>query len=453
MANTFSSTAGQTLVQDVSGVLTGANGKIYPTFPASSGRFTSTAFTFMLKSVLPTFGSSTPDTTVSRTQSGTTYYYDTVRGLDTNTGLSAAQARKTLPQYLTANNSKYMIAAGSTVSRGKLPLIPTAANVVVTCYDGDPLSSKYGQEITDQPNPFIRAQLGGWVSDYEKQTKYWTLDLGFTATDTISSITTSAVAANSCADFLLRGVVIKGCPSAIYAQTNGNALRVEDFVIDSAQTNPDLNSNKFGGVGIRWDTATQQTGTLSVVRFFAEHIGEDFFHAVYPGSSPVTVSDFAVVHTCDQQKYSSQHADVFQFGANPGAFTIKRGVIAHTLQPGPLTINDSGVSTPVGGIVVQTGTQSTVTTGGTVQDVIFITGGQISNIFSQAGVQFSRCVGLAVPTPTAITSAMLTWSVNGSESDCVWAVQDAKYGAYVRAILNNSTVTRTNVTEIPSFGG
>ena len=440
-------------VREIQGVLTGPSGKTYPTFPSSSGRFDSTAFMFMLKSLVPNFGSSSADTSVSRTQTGNTYFYDPVRGLDTNTGLSASSPKKTFPQYLTAANSKYLVAAGTTIFLSGVTMVPTAASVVLSVYDGDPLSPKFGQEIKDQPNPFIRALFGGWVSDDEIQKKYFTIDFGFSTSDTLTGLTRSAIGTNSCADFLLRGCLIKNCPTAVYAQTNGNNLRMEDFVIQSAQANPDMNAFKFGGVGVRWDAAPAKAGSLSMTRFFMEHIGEDCIHAVNSGTTPVSITNFAIVHTSDQQKYSSQHCDVFQLGPNPGNFTIQRGVIQHKLNGASVTVNDRGSAVPVGAILVQSGAQSTVTTGGAVTDCLFVTAGQVANIVTQSGATFTRCIGLSIPTTTPVTSAMVNWWVAGSEVDCVWAVQDSQYGSYPRAIMNNAAVTITNVVEIPSFGG
>lgn len=435
---------------------------------AQNSRWTEIPLLRELRALLPTFGSSTADSTVSRTETGTTFYFDTVRGLDTNTGLSASSPKKTVPQFIgnAQNNSKLMIAAGSTIALSNVALTPVNTRCTITCYDGDPSSSKFGQEIKDQPNPFIRGLLGGWITDSEGSSKYFTINPGWDGLSLGSSSLTTGAALNSgsCPNLLIRGAIFTGCITGIILSGGNTAYaRVEDCWFKSCKTDPTTNTNNFGGAGIRVNGSTDVAPTLSLARCFIEGVGEDCIWSWYTSAitGTLTCSDFAIRHTADQQKYNTQHCDVFQLNAYPGAVTIRRGIIQHSTKTAPL-LSSTADTTSIGGCFVSTNTTgNTSGTGGLVEDCIIVSNNQIANIERQSGFTFRRCIGVMSENnpnlPLGITSAALLtaqYSATITEDNCVWAVhRDASQPTSIRASINGA-VSNTQigtVVDVPNF--
>jgi hypothetical protein len=431
-------------------------------------RFPELSLVRELRALLPTFGSSTADTTRSRSETGPVLYYDTVRGNDSNNGTTALLARRTVPQFLAngQHNSKIFIAAGSTIPLAGIPLTPVNNRCTITVYDGNPASSTFGQEILDQPNPFLRAQAGGWLSDAEIASKYFTIDNGFgeTPLGALSLTTGAAINTGSCPNILIRGFVTTNGPTGIVVQgANANTIRLEDFAIRWAQTDPRTNNNRFGGCGIRVTGSAGASPNLSVARCFIEGVGEDVMHAVQASAvtGQITWSDFAVSHACVRQLYNAQHADFVQLGGRPGGVTIRRGVVHHAVQNAPLLTPNA--TTAIGGILVSTGTTGdTSGTGGLMEDVIMVSNIQHVLMERQPGFTLRRCIGImSANNPNAAlgitASVMLVNAFTGTifEEDCIWAVnRPVGAGPGIRASISGGAAgTQTNVIDIPNYLG
>lgn len=436
------SSAGLTLVQSIDAkaqrnVLGLSNALTMP----GSQAFPYIGLFFALRSTLPTFGNSVADTSKSR--SATTTYYYSPTGNAANTGLSHTSPKPiptTGPWYLTASNAKYMIQAGSTVT---VQMVPTGSPVTISVYN-----PSTGAEILDQPNPFILATLGGWVSDSQIASKYFNIE--YAVDPATSTLTSSAVSGGSCADLLLRGanLIGSGTANGFYTQ-NATKCRLEDVVISGFSIPAQSRADKNGGIAIRLNGASG--GAPVVTRAWIKHNGEDVIHAVNQGSSyPLTLTDSAIIHTCDSCYYRSQHTDVWQMEANPGDFIARRCVIRHILKTPTVVDDTSGLTSAVGGGIVTVGTASPTIYAGLVEDCLIFTSSQAFNIQS-SGVVFNRVIGICEPSIHA-TQAMLAWQRPVTETDCIWAIVDASAGAYVRYEPGGSG-TKTNVVDIPSFSG
>lgn len=397
--------------------------------------------------ILPSFGSSAADSTVSATGTSS-MYYDTVLGSESNSGTSAFAPKKVIPQYITTANRKVFISNTSTVNA--IPT-PTVAGVTITVYDGDMSSSTYGQEIIDQPNPFIRALLGGWVTETEKRKKYFKvlrtdLDLS-TASLTTAQFLHNSPGAGAC---LVRGAWFAGgAPNAVYVDQPANTLRLEDSVIDhEVIMDPRLRADKQSCRGIRIGN-NPPTNKCTFARNFVGNVGEDAFYSFGTNNSNAPIIlDSAFNHKGLGQKYRSQHADVFQFNANPGGFIIRRTIVQHVLGTKIEIVDDgSGKDNPVGAIFISSGTAGTDTPGGLLEDCILMSNNQIGNVQYQTGVTYNRCIGLLLPS-SAEQNAMLNWFAAGVETDCIWGVLDPSKGGSIRFGSGVTGSTRTRVTEL-----
>lgn len=396
--------------------------------------------------ILPGFGSSAADSTVSATGTSS-MYYDTVLGSESNSGTNAFAPKKIVPQYITTANRKVYISNTSTINA--VPT-PTVAGVTITVYDGETGSSTFGQEIVDQPNPFIRALLGGWVTEIEKRKKYFKVlrtDLNLASSPlTTAQFLHNSPGAGAC---LVRGAWFAGgAPNAVYVDQPANTLRLEDSVIDhEVIMDPRLRADKQSCRGVRIGN-NPPTAKCTFARVFFGTVGEDQFYSfgTVDSNAPIIV-DSAFNHTGPGQRYRSQHADCLQFGPNPGGFVVRRTVFQHILGSAIEIVDDgSGKTNPVGTIFISSGDPATGS-GGLFEDCVLMSNNQIANVEFQSGVTFNRCIGMLL-SASIPQNAMLNFFGSGPavETDCIWAVLDPSQGGSVRYGAGGST--RTRVTEL-----
>lgn len=424
-----------------------------------------------LRSLLPSFGESVPDTSVSRTESGPHLYYDSVRGSDSNNGLSPASPRQSLPQYLAngQHNSKIHIAAGSTVvMQDRWSIIPVNDRCTITVYDGDPASPAFGQEITDQPNPFLRALLGiGPLTEAEIAAKYFRVRPGWDGISLGGSSLSTGAAFNtgSCPNLLIRGAVIDDAVSGFYCNAAsdpaGRFVRIEDCYIASAKTDPTANTLRFGGVGVRGDGAWGCSPNIDIARTWIEGCGEDalWLGRMADTTGRLTMSDFVILHTADRQVYGLQHADCLQFSERPGPYTLRRGVIYHSVRTAPLVDGGNAETLSTGGAIAQVGdTTVPASSGGLHEDLLVVSNSQWANIGQPGGV-FRRCIGIFTPDrpnlamgyTTGTSAALVNRLAESTEEDCVWAVRrpEAQAVPIRYSFPSVPANTRTGVQEIP----
>jgi hypothetical protein len=397
-----------------------------------------------LKSLCLGFGSSVADTSIGGGLTpANTLYYHPVTGLDTNSGLTPALAKKTLP-FSPAGNTKHLIASGTTISLGDNAAnffnTSNADNVVLSVYDSIASSPTFGQEITNQPNPFIRALACSWITDAEKAKYYFTIDGG--SLPNSASLTRGFNIDNGTyRKSVIRGAVIKNCTYTAISLKNAN-LRLEDCVIDTIQAVPTPTNNYYGGVGVRSDT----TGLLDAARLWISNIGED---ALWLGSSSNhKVVDSAIKHTCNQQKYGVQHCDAIQFNAYPANFVLRRLAILHLVQESPMLNSGSGEITAGGAVVVSTGTAGTDTPGGLMEDVIYVTNYQGTYFQQQSGVTKRRCIEYIVNKNIPPQTDLVTWQkTNNVEDSCVLAKQSL-VTTNTRVLMSAATSNFSNSVEV-----
>jgi hypothetical protein len=398
-----------------------------------------------IKPLVSNFGSSLSDTSVSRTESGNTVYIDEVRGNDSNDGLDKKHPKKTFLWRITASNQKWLIAAGSVLNIGTSEIELISSRLTMSVYDGNPESQTFGNEIIDQPNPFERALKNQWVTESEKNTKYFTIIASYDPLK-VSGACPCIMNESGC-DLLLRGAIIKNKNggSGITNRGKKSKIRVEDCVFEDivAIGRPD----HFGGCAVRIESNT--TLNNIICRCFFIRIGEDVIWGVNANQNyPVILTDSAIIHHAEGQKYSGQHADVLQMQGNPGKFIVRRCVIEHKLSSDPV-IDDGDGTVTIGGTIVAPSESSDGLTGGLIEDCIIFSNKQIHNIKSQKEVEMRRVIGVFLPLKNRKRDSMLYWFVGGIETDCVWAILDGKSGGNIR--YEGDTVNKTNVFDIINY--
>jgi len=366
----------------------------------------------------PGFGSSAKDSGVATgvTPTATIYIHPTL-GLDANAGTSHTAPKQTLPASAVAA-TKYLVAAGTTVTAGigVISLHTAANNSVLSVYDANASSPTYGQEITWQPDPFLRALFGGWHNAEERSTMYFTLQ---GTGDESASINARGVNFGSASAITcVRGAIIRGFRYAAVSASGGARVRVEDSIIEDILSAPSSANTYYGGAGIRCDAAASR---VDIVRCFIERVGEDIFYNT--GTAGFSFTDSAINHITQRQIYGVQHCDVTQLPAYPNQFVKRRLVIRHQVAGTVLLNSGNGETTAAGAVVMCTGTAGTDTPGGLIEDVVFVTNRQGTYFQRQTGVTLRRVVGLLVgDTSLSQAAAMLTWDRTGNTEDgCVFA--------------------------------
>ena len=371
----------------------------------------------MLK-LCPSFGSSARDSGIATgvTPTATIYIHPTL-GLDANAGTSHTAPKQTLPAGA-AVATKYLVAAGTTVTAGVgvISLHTAANNSVLSVYDANASSPTYGQEITWQPDPFLRALFGGWHTALERATLYFTLQ---GTGDESASVNARAINFGSAgAISCVRGAIIRGFRYSAVAANSGARIRVEDCIVEDILSAPSSTNTYYGGAGLRCDAAASR---VDIARCFIERIGEDIFYN--NGTAGFTFTDSAINHITQRQLYGVQHCDVTQLAAYPNQFVKRRLVIRHQVAGTVLLNSGNGETTAAGAVVMCTGTAGTDTPGGLIEDVVFVTNRQGIYFQRQTGVTMRRVVGLLVgDTSLSQAAAMLTWDRTGNtEDECVFA--------------------------------
>lgn len=399
----------------------------------------------MLVSSIPGFGSSAPDTSYNSgiTTTSTVFVHPQI-GDDANSGLTPDAPKRSLP--VPATGLKGLVAAGSTVQRnGSAGAAITSGvnNFGLSVYDAVVASPSWGQEIFTQPNPFDRAMLGLDVTDVERQTKYWTLDMGSVPTDTTATKGFHLLPGiNSGYRNVIRGAVIQNATQFAVESSNGT-LRVEDCIIQDIQWTPVSTNYYSGGEALRVNT--NSTAKIDAARLFIRRIGGDVAW-LHNGTSGHKVVDCSIVHTCDRQLVSLMHADVFQFDSYPGDFLFRRLAIRHRVSPNLLVDGGDGQLIPQGAVVMSTGNTGIDTPGGLIEDVVMLTNRQGFNFEEQSGTRLNRVAGLIVGDDGQ-GAAVLTIYQHGQheQSNCAFA-SIATPAARV-ATLTGAMVVSTNVQD------
>ena len=381
------------------------------------------------------FGSSTPDTaTRAGLTPANTLYYHPQLGNDANSGLTHLLPKQNLPASpdsagalgLVAN-TKYLIASGSTLTLAGTNAnfirvqANSPSNIIMSVYDSDATSPTYGQEILNQPNPFVRALAGMWITAAEKAKYYFTLDVNTppnVATQTRAFFMYHNGSIATVGKICLRGAVIKNATIGALQIRNAD-VRFEDCVVEKMLQDPDI-SGGTGGFGIR----NESNGNFDGARIWMSEVGEDCFwlyDSIAPYGCTNSLVDSAIWHTCDMQKNTGQHSDIFQFNSYPKNFVFRRLAIVHLVQDKALVGGDTNSG---GAVLVSTGALGTDTPGGLMEDVVFITNHQGTYMQKQSGVTFRRCVGLLVKRKVGAPTDLITWEQgNNVEDNCVWAIE------------------------------
>lgn len=402
-----------------------------------------------MRKLCPGFGSSARDAVVGgNVSTSAQMWYDPVNGNDANNGSTLALAKRTIPApFYVANNTKYFIPSGSTISlNGSTTWIQSdKLNVIITVWDSLIGSPTYGQEITWQPDPFMRALFGGWVTDSEKSRLYYTIEGNVTSTT--GNIRGVAVAnASSPTKNVIRGAVIRGFGYCAATAGANMTLRLEDCVIDGIGRTPGVDNGRTGGDGIRVESTT---GKMECARLFVSGVGVDCFW-VLADSTGNSVTDFAVYHTCDRQAFGSQHADVFQFaGGYPGDFTIRRGVIRLRVQPGNLSDSGNGELNSSGAVLMSSNGGATVRSGGLMEDVVFVSNHHGVHMNDQGGMTYRRVVGLLEGQTSNAPHGNVVYHGAGSNTEdaCVWATLGVS-GLQLRGIDVDAHVNKATTLDL-----
>jgi len=428
------------LVLGAAGVLT-----IPAPSPIESFVFSTYAPTMeMLVSRLPTFGSSAPDTSYNAGITTTsTVFVNPASGIDTNPG-TLALPRATIPTP--ATGLKVLVAAGTTLQGTGAAgdaVSSSVNNFCVSVYDSVTSSPTYGQEIFTQPNPFDRAMGGGTVTEQERAEMYFTIDRGSVPSDTVATKGYYFNPASSTYRNVIRGAIIKNATQFGVECRNGT-LRVEDCIIENIQWVPTTANGYFGGVGLRVNVNT--TAKIDAARLFMQDIGEDVAW-LHNGTSGHKIVDSAIVHNCAQQRFGIQHGDFAQFDAYPGDFVLRRLAVRHRVQRTTLLNSGNGETTPIGAVIMSTGTLGTDTPGGLVEDVVFLTNRQGFNFEKQSGTTLRRVIGLVVGDDGLGTTDLLTYQHGAHiQQDCVFATQ---YTSADRVkLLSGATVSASGVQDL-----
>lgn len=391
--------------------------------------------------LVPSIGQSAGDTTRGRSAT-TTMYYDALNGSDSNNGLSAAAPKRTLPSSPSAN-TKYLLATRGRVFKytGLVngPII-AQPGVVFSCYD--PLT---GSEVLNQPNPYARGLVGGWVTDEERAALYAVLEGDSAANGAYTGTSGKGINASNATQPLIRGLIVRNWGYAGLNAPGGNPMRVEDCIIEDNVRVPSPSNSYFGGCGVRFEGATS-AGTGEVVRCFFSGNGEDCIWAA-GGALGVKIQDNAIVHTGTSALYNAQHADAIQFSAYPGNFIIRRNVIEHRVAKASRIDTGSG-SGNVGALLILTGS-GVDTPGGTIEDNILCSDNILLNMQGQSGYAKNRNLGYARMGVNSLQDAYLAMLVeftNSTETDCAWIYRDHPSTYGIRA--GAGVATKTRVSEL-----
>jgi hypothetical protein len=413
---------------------------------------------------------------------------DTVTGGDSYAGQSFLRPRRTWPGniYPGGSDIKFLVAAGRTMQRapdvnpavaigsniGRDQAESTTAgtdNVTISVYNANPESTRYalGEEIFDQPNPFVRALLGGWVTEQEIAERYFTIDHGFgpdtdpaaySGGTTGEGVSFVGTATSGTKTYLLRGARIQNYWSnGINFRTGVNAI-VEDCIIGRGWRRADAYTStaQFSAVSVR---ANDAVSAISMARIFIDEVSEDAFWLVNKGPNQAfSLVDYAVRHHAKAVYYGAQHADVFQWLAVMGAVTVRRGVIEHLMPDSVFSDNGNGETEPVGAVCIGSAGAAVTTGSPLFEDLLIVSNRQLWNVqpgtggVAQANGTLRRVVGVMVPSSQP-QADLLTYGASGwTEEDCVWAaVKHQKsigaggYRRQIRTLVNGAlppTLTR-----------
>lgn len=324
------------------------------------------------------FWSSAADATYSKARTNTVYI-DFASGNDGNTGASFAPGgtgpKLTFPGTPAAN-TKYLLKAGTVWdidTQAGTVWNALTAGVTISVYDGDSASSTYGQEITWQPVPSVRARNGGWLTETEKNTLY--VKIRGNAYGTALAAARFGNGFNTNAnDVLIRGLYFTGFANPVKVQNTSSQFRMEDcyfennWVICDASNGYRLSPVYGPGDCIRIECDATVSIAPQLVRNFVNDSGND---AVWIGSAKNwLICDNAIRGVGRGQITDDFHSDGVQAAKNPNTFIFRRNVV-EVVPPDRKLITGTNNGYPVGACLIISG-NGTVTTeaGGLVQDNI-----------------------------------------------------------------------------------
>jgi hypothetical protein len=366
-------------------------------------------------------------------------WIDSINGLDANDGLTPQAPKRSLPSAL-ASNTHYWVFAGSTfnydVALGNAVSV-NATRISMTVVD----RTNYN-ELTSQPNPFLRALVGDWYSQAEVSANYFSIvGNAPTYTDTAIGNSSGFTGTNGTTRFKLRGAYVYGFSySGMTAQTGGY-WDVSDCIIQSCKQ---IQTTESAGCGVRLEGASSN-GNHIFTRLFISDSGEDAFWASQATNQAKdwTLSDCAIHHK-PTLILSTSHGDALQFGSYPGSATIQRVIIEHDVS----NIDYSDGTSPTGAAVIQDGTGTVGTEAWVISDCIFVSNNQVTN-FQRAstGAGFGRCVfGLVgdvnLNALLRVHNANAAWSL----TDCVNYIESINDN--LRQMYSGNVPTKTNVIEL-----
>ena len=342
-------------------------------------------------------------------------WIDALNGKSSNSGNSTEDPLDLVPYSIEAY-THYQVAAGSVFQYDVLYNNKTV-NVSnpwmsVTVYD-----RSTGNEISDQPSPYLRALECKWVTQEEINTKYFSFICNC---DKMVDVDIPWVAsfggkipANS--QFRLRGAYMKGFNIGAVVAGTGGWWDVSDCIlIDNKQ----IQTTEVAGFGIRLEGETTG-GSHRFTRIFISGSGEDAIWAA-KATDRATSWLFAesAIHHRPETIMSGSHTDCIQFGKTPGNLRIKRVVMEHDLS----VVRNSDGHQPIGAAIIS---HDDDTSSGTedweISDCIIVTNNQGTNFYgSSSGVGFQRNVFAVLQDPIINGPAYLhIFNKACSLTDCV----------------------------------
>lgn len=324
------------------------------------------------------FWTSAAEATYSKTRTNTVYI-DFAAGNDGNTGASFAPGgtgpKLTFPGT-PVTNTKYLLKAGTVWdidTQAGTVWNALTAGVTISVYDGDPTSSTYGQEITWQPVPSVRARDGGWLTQTEKDTLYVKIRGNAYGTALAAARFGNGFNTNA-SDVLIRGLYFTGHANAVKVQNTSSQFRIEDCYFENNWTICDATngyrlSPVYGpGDCIRIECDATVAIAPQIVRNFINDSGND---AIWIGSAKNwLICDNAIRGVGRGQITDDFHSDGVQASKNPNTFIFRRNII-EVVPPDRKLITGTNAGFPVGACLIISG-NGTVTSeaGGLVQDNI-----------------------------------------------------------------------------------
>jgi len=372
-------------------------------------------------------------------------WVDSVAGNDANSGSSPSAAKRSIPTSL-VSNFHYWINAGAKLEID-FSTTPTgngiSANSVftsMTVYDRATFN-----EICDQPNPFLLALEGRWVTQDDIDSKYFhVIANGYAVNASVITGTSGKgiTGTASASRVKIRGIYLKGWPyGGIVAQTGG-AWDVSDFLIESCKQDT-AGTTEAGGCGIRLE-GPSSNGSHKLRRFAIRDSGTDAFWA--SAAVPATnwsLNDFAIHHK-PTATYSGNHCDAFQFGMGAGNFQILRGVVEHDAS----LINYTDGTPANAQAIIQDASSAAGTEAWQIRDLLVVSNSLCTN-FQRASTAegFNRSIFVYLDEGSGRKNAFLhNGNVAWTLTNCVNAVEGSAlrpliYSGVVPTLVSCSEVT------------